>query len=186
MVIQSRLYTISEFEAFADTEENGHRLFELIDGEIVEKVPTELHGIIAANFTIEIGIYLKLNKIGRVAIEPRHKAPNDDHNARLPDVAFTSNERALPIVTKGSVPQLPDLAIEIKSPTDTYVKMRNKAAFYIANGCRMVWLVYPEKRMIEVYQPNTDVEILLENERLSGGDVLLGFTITVSDVFPND
>ena len=49
MAIQPKLVTVVEFEQFLALLENGDRSFELIHGEIVEKVPTEEHGLIAAN-----------------------------------------------------------------------------------------------------------------------------------------
>ena len=78
--------------------------------------------------------------------------PHDRHNARLPDIAFTSRERALPIVSKGAVQQMPDSAIEIQSPNDSLKKLRAKATYYLANGARLVWLVLTEKRLVEIYR----------------------------------
>lgn len=49
MAIQERLYTVEEFEAFIAEAENVDRLFELIDGEIFEKMPTEEHSLIIGN-----------------------------------------------------------------------------------------------------------------------------------------
>ncbi len=61
--------------------------------------------------------------------------------------------------------------------------MREKAAYYIANGSRMVWLLYPEKRLIEIFQPAADIQILTEADTLNGGDVLPGFMLPVRDAF---
>ena len=47
----------------------------------------------------------------------------------------------------------------------------------------MVWIVYPDKNMIEVYQPESDIQILFEKGTLSGGDVLPGFKMAVAVVF---
>lgn len=44
-------------------------------------------------------------------------------------------------------------------------------------------LIFPEKRMVEVYVPDADVQILLEDEVISGGDVLPEFELAVRDVF---
>lgn len=63
--------------------------------------------------------------------------------------------------------------------------MRECADYYLWHGTRMVWLVYPEKRIVEVYQPNADVQILLETDELTGGDVLPGFMLAVSVIFAN-
>lgn len=46
----------------------------------------------------------------------------------------------------------------------------------------MVWLVYPEKQMVEVLTP-VERQLLSESDVISGGEVLPGFTLTVSEVF---
>jgi Uma2 family endonuclease len=47
----------------------------------------------------------------------------------------------------------------------------------------MVWLVFPEKRQVEVYHENGDLEIMDENGVLDGGDVMPGFRMPVRAVF---
>lgn len=178
-----KLITIAEFEKFVDAPDNSERLFELIDGEIFEKMPTEEHGYVGARFVIRLGAFVEPNRLGRITVEARHRIPQDDQNSYLPDIAFTSEARKLPLVKKGNVPQMPDLAIDIKSPTDSATKLRRKAAYYLENGAKMVWLVFPEKRCIEVYTAEEDLFILYEHDELTGGDVLPGFTITVADLF---
>jgi len=81
---------------------------------------------------------------------------------------------------------MPDLAVEIKSPDDTYTELRLKAAYYLANGSETVWLGYPEKRMVEVSRKGSDVEILLESDTIDGGDLLPGFSLPVRDIFPTE
>jgi Uma2 family endonuclease len=126
-------------------------------------------------------------KLGRVGVEPRHQVLGDNHNARMPDVAFTSTERAGPVVTKGGIPQMPDLAVEIKSPDDRIREMREKADYYLRNGARLVWLVYPDSQSMEVCTLNSEgilqIDPLAADEILRGGDVLPGFSVTVGDFF---
>lgn len=183
MTIEKQRMTVEAFERFADAPENADRRFELIDGEIIEMSPSELHGQIASILSGELYIYLKAHPSGRLTIEPRHRIPHDHHNARIPDVAYTSAERSLPIVKRDSVPQMPDLAVEIQSPDDSLKGLRAKAAYYLANGSRMVWLVYPDKRVIERYTADGEIQMLVEGDSLDGGDVLPGFTLPVRDVF---
>lgn len=45
---------------------------------------------------------------------------------------------------------MPDLVIEVTSPDNTYKSMRKRADYYLAHGTRLVWLVYPEKCLVEV------------------------------------
>jgi Uma2 family endonuclease len=182
MVVQNRLYTVDEFEAFIALPENRDRLFELINGEIVEKVPAEEHGIIVLRLGSKILAFVDMHNLGRVAVEVRHRLPGDDHNARLPDISFRS-DTTMPVVKQGSIPVMPDLAVEVKSPNDSYREMREEADYYLANGSHMVWLVYPEKRLVEVHTPD-EMGILTADDTLDGGDVLPGFTLAVREIFP--
>ncbi len=183
-----REYTIDEFEAFISQPENADRWFELIDGEIVEKIPTEEHGIIIATLSGAIYKYMTVYGSGRLAISAAYKLPENDVFALMPDLSFTSAERALPITCRGAVPQMPDLAIEVKSPDDNFNTLRAKAAFYLTNGSRMVWLVYPEQRLVEVYRPDVDIVLLVDYEErhdvLEGGDVLSSFELPLNKIFP--
>lgn len=182
MVAGRKLYTLEDFEAFTNLPENRGRLFELIDGEIKEKMPTQRHGMIVALIVTFLVSFVRPRNLGRVAVEVRHRMPDDDHNAHLPDVSYYADTDS-PVVEQGVVPHMPDLAIEVKSPDDTYQEMRDKAAYYLANGSQMVWLVYPEKRFVEVYRKGVDLEILNEVETIEGKPLLVGFTLPVKDIF---
>jgi Uma2 family endonuclease len=181
MAIQQKV-TLTEFEAFIALPENSERLFELASGEIIEKMPTEEHGYLAAIFIAKIFNYLEANPIGRVVVETRHRMPDDAQNSYLPDVAFTSNERAGELVIEGAVPQMPDLVIEIKSPNDIELKMRKKALYYLENGSEMVWLAFPRKQEIEVHEADS-VKTLTIDDTLDGGNVLPGFTLSLKTLF---
>ncbi len=177
MAIEQRLMTIEEYEAFLEVHEG---LYELINGEIVEKLVTEEHGIIVVNIATEIRMYLKKNPIGRVAVEARYRPKDENYNDRLPDISVRITNA--PVVKKGAVEGMPDLAVEVKSPTDTLKLMREKATYYIANGCRMVWLVYPDKEMAEIYHKEADIEILFADDVINGGDVLPEFELKVKEI----
>lgn len=180
MLDTTRLITVDEFEQVLTASQN--RLLELIHGTIVEKMPTEEHGIIAGNIHALLWHYVKTHQLGRTAIEVRHRVPGDVYNDRLPDICFhRASDR--PVVTQGSVPTMPDLAVEIKSPTDTYTLMREKAQYYLQNGSQMVWLVYPEKKLVEVYRQNADVDILTLEDTLNGGEIISGFQLPLTQVF---
>jgi hypothetical protein len=46
----------------------------------------------------------------------------------------------------------------------------------------MVWLIYPEKRLVTVLTKESE-DILTEADILDGGDVLPGFALPVRDIF---
>lgn len=180
MTTDQRAYTATEFEQFTNSPENADRLLELINGEIVEKVPTEEHGIIVLRIGSRVMIFVETRQLGHVGVEIRHRLPEDEENVRLPDVSFRKTQQAP--VKKGSVPQMPDLAVEVKSPTNTIRELREKADYYLANGSQMVWLVYPTKRLVEVYTTAEEL-ILTEDDVIDGGDVLPEFTLPVREIF---
>ncbi len=184
MTTPTQLYTVEAFEQILSQPENQDRLLELIEGEIVEKMVTQEHGMIAGNIHALLWNFIKPRKLGRLAIEARYQIPDDLHNARLPDISFVA-DTSEPVVTKGSVPQMPDLAIEVKSPDDTYKQMRDKADYYLQNGTKQVWLVFPEKRIVEVYTSEQQ-DILTLEDTLEGGELLPGLQIAVKDIFDMD
>ena len=181
MEARQLLYTVEEFEQYADAPENRDRLLELIDGEILEKVPTEQHVMIVILIAHWLLNFILTNSIkGRVVTEVRYRSKEDRRNARIPDVSYRAGSN--PLTKKGSVPELPDIAIEVKSPDDSLKDMRSKARYYLANGTKLVWLVEPQKRFVEVYSLD-DEQLLLEGEMLDGGSVLPDFQMPVSAIF---
>jgi Uma2 family endonuclease len=175
--------TVEEFERIRTLPENNDRTFELIDGEMVEKMPTEEHGSIIGNLLAQLVLFVKQHKLGIVTTDARHRVPKDKHNDFRPDISFISYARKQEIVRKGFVPLMPDLAVEVKSPDHSALLMRKKAAYYIENGSKVVCLMFPLKRVVEVYTADGDLDLLGEDDVLDGGDVLPGFTMAVKEVF---
>ena len=180
MAIADQKITTAEFDDFLAR--HPDRLFELLHGEIVEKVPTPRHGIIAVNISTEIRIYLKANPIGWVGSEVRHSNPDDEFNDRIPDISFHLNDDD-DVLDAKAMPKMPVLAIEIKSPDDTYTRMREKAQYYLDNDTLLIWLVYPEKQLIEVYETGKDIDILTAKDTLTGADILPDFKVPVREIF---
>lgn len=181
MAISEQVYTIAEFAAYA--QQNPETLLELIDGRIVEKVTSEQHGKLAGWIIHCIILYLQDHPEihGHWSMDTSYIPADDVHNARRPDVTFRRTDA--PVNTQPHLEQLPDFCVEIKSRSNTYDELREKARFYLAQGAKLVWLVYPVRRIVEVYVPDGSSELYLEGEVLSGGDVLPGFALLVSDLF---
>lgn len=177
---QEKLITVDEFEAFIARPENRHRRFQLIQGEIVEKLPTQLHGYIALAFTAPLFYYAKQNPIGHVYSKAHYRAIGDTNNDRIPDISFSTHPT---IVDKGPAAGMPDLAIEIQSPDDELKDMIDNAHFYLANGSKMVCLVISDKRLMMVITPD-GVQILTEKDSFDGGTILPGFSLPLVDIFP--
>lgn len=186
MAVQKKLFTVDEFEHLLELPENENRRFELINGEIVEMSPKLNHGLIGSFIHGSLFVYLLSHPIGKAMFEVDHYVPEDDYNTRRPDVSFISNERMQALKRAANVPLMPDLAVEVKSPSNYYTGregLRLKAEYYLTHGSRLVWLVDPETETIEVYRPDTSVETLHVGDILDGHDVLPGFTVSVKQIF---
>lgn len=175
--------TVEEFERTTALPENIDRSFELIDGEMVEKMPTEEHGSLIVILGARLLLFVRQHKLGIVTTDARHRVAEDKHNDFRPDISYISFARKGEIVRRGVVPLMPDLAVEVKSPDDSAVLMRKKAAYYIENGSMLVWLIFPLKRTVEVYTADGDLRILNDGDTLDGADVLPGFTMPVRELF---
>jgi Uma2 family endonuclease len=180
MALREKLYTLDEFHAFVERPENNNRLFELINGEIVEKVTSFTPSKIAArivrfigNFSDGIGYVTGAD--GSYILSPAYEV--------MPDVGYISKER-LPQEPERAVEGPPDLAVEVKSPTDSKRELRQKAEVYLRFGTKIVWLVFPDEQRVEVYVPDDDVREFDMNGTLDGGEVLPGFALPVSQIFP--
>lgn len=189
MTLETKVYTADEFEAVIAHPDNADRHLELINGEIVEDMPTEEHSLIVANIYRVLYAFVTANRLGRVVFEVRRRVPNDDRNVRIPDLDYTSkvrlDAREGKVVTQEPVLQMPDLAVEVQSPGQSLKLMSDKAAYYLANGIHTVWLVYPAKRFVEVLTAD-DRQVLFESDTLTGGDLLPDFSMPIKAIFQTD
>jgi Uma2 family endonuclease len=103
---------------------------------------------------------------------------------RAPYMAFTSVER-LPLGE--DVPAyadlVPDLVVEIASPSNSRREIHDKARMWLSHGVRLVWVVHPDTRTVDVHRADGDAARLGEDDSLDGMDVLPGFTCPVRTVF---
>ncbi len=159
---------------------------ELIRGVLHETMPTgQEHGEIVANLVLELGVFVKPRKLGRLtASDAGVWLEHDPDTVREPDVAFFSAGKVPPGVrVTGYSEAVPDLVAEIVSPSDSRRAVRDKAWMWVSHGVRMVWVVDPDTRTVDVYRSDEGVLTLGENDLLSGMDVLPGFSCVVREVF---
>ena len=105
---------------------------------------------------------------------------------RSPDASWVSNQRweSLTEKQKQSFPQIcPDFVVELRSSSDTLKSLQEKMVECIESGAKLGWLINPQQRQVEVYQPDLEVEILDNPVELSGGDILSGFVLDMGRVW---
>ena len=174
-------YTVEDLLALPD---DGKR-YELINGEIVDMgTASRKHTILGTWLAGMIFVYLRTNKIGGQLGGPDGTYILDAANTRVPDVSYLTPASAARIPV-GSVffPFAPDLAIEIKSQSNTHGEMRQIARLYIRSGTQVVWTINYEDKIAHVYRPGQTAIELGEEDALNGGDILPGFTLSLAELF---
>jgi Uma2 family endonuclease len=160
------------------------RLYELVEGVLVEKVMGYPESLLACDLIRLLGNFLHQTKLGFLA-GPDGSLRLMPHLVRLPVVSFVRKDR-LPGGRRPTapVPDLaPDLAVEILSEGNTPREMGRKLREYFLAGTTLVWLVDPATRTVTVYTAPDRTTRLTEADTLDGGDVLPGLTLPVREVF---
>ena len=159
---------------------------ELIRGVFCEIVSAGIeHGEVAANFSGEIRTFIRPKRLGRVfTSDSGIRLERGPDTVREPDVGFISAER-LPLGTRvtGYSEVVPELVIEIVSPSGTVREMYDRACMWLRHGVTLVWVAYPDTRTVDVYRQDGPTVTLFEDDVLDGAPVLPGFTLPVREVF---
>jgi Uma2 family endonuclease len=171
-------------ENVIELHDHHDRLFELIDGTLVEKTTGWRESLLATAIATILNNFVQPQKLGMVfGADGMFRL--EAEQIRIPDVAFISKQRfAGHTLTPGAFWDLGcDLAIEVISPSNTCREMERKLTDYFAAGVQMVWLVYSTTREVVVYRTPQISAILRGDERLEGGDLLPGFSVPVRQIF---
>jgi Uma2 family endonuclease len=160
---------------------------ELVLGEVVELTPP---GIRHGRIQTQVAHLLKgfVDEAGTddyVTTESGYKLTFGPDTVRAPDVAVVCAARTADYEDEiGYLPFAPDLAVEVVSPSDSFTDVETKARMWIAHGARLVWVVEPDSRRVLVYERGKDRRDLGEDDVLEAGELLPGFSVTVSRLFP--
>lgn len=176
--------TVQAFEAFLKTSANGHQFWELVDGQPVERGNTFEQGLLVSNMIYLLHGYTREHNQGRVGTSIWHHKAGDRYDVRMPKLAYYADDTR-PVVTEGFVPLYPDLAVEVKAPHEDNSAIVDRAMFYLSRGTKLVWLVYPDQRLVDVMMGSSS-KTLRNTDSLLGDDVLPGFSVPVTEIFQLD
>jgi Uma2 family endonuclease len=160
------------------------RLYELVDGVLVEKVMGVLESSLACDLIKLLGLFLDAHPLGFL-LGPDGALRLLPKLVRIPDISFISWDR-LPKRVRPTTPipdLAPDLAVEVLSPGNTRREMARKVRDYFISGARLVWLVDPRQRSVQVYTAPDRLTVLTEDQALDGGNVLPGLILPLQQVF---
>jgi Uma2 family endonuclease len=160
---------------------------ELVKG-VVQECPTMpgfKHGKTCMKIGALICHHVEAGDLGHVMSNGTWvKTGSNPDTARGADVLFISYER-LPKgdVPDGLCPTLPDLIVEVRSPSDLWTDVFTKVVEYLKAGVRVVVVLDPKSTSASVYRPNELQQIFHNGDSLTLPDVLPGFSVPVSSLF---
>jgi Uma2 family endonuclease len=180
--------TLESFLAIPETKPAS----EYIDGKIVQKpMPQGKHSLLRMNLLTFINSKLMEAKIAiafpelRCTFGGRSRSVSEGYSI-VPDVVVLKNEN-IPKDDDGEVANVvataPDWTIEILSPDQSTTKVIRNILHCLENGTEVGWLIDPSEKMILVYQPDRQVQVvdILEAElivpefarsvKLNAGDI---------------
>lgn len=104
---------------------------------------------------------------------------------RSPDAAWVSQSRwdaLTPEQRKKWVPLCPDFVVELKSPSDDIADLQTKMLEYQENGLKLGWLIHPDRQLVEVYQADRSMELLINPEEISADEIMSGFVLKLAGI----
>lgn len=169
---------IAKWMTFCELPENSDRHFELIYGELIEKLPGTTY-----NSWLALKIGIAAHHFGETAGIPGQFA------TALAPYAVGSHI-VLPKLSYKRTPMVdtyPDFGaplwvVEVIAPTDAAVYVRDKRQIYLNAGI-LYWEVYPNLQRVDVYAPGEPMRSVDANGTLDGGAVLPGFTLAAAEVW---
>lgn len=177
----TKLFTAADLARMPDDER-----YELIRGELKPMSPVgKPHGRLLFRIGTPLSRHVDERDLGAVyGGDVGVILERDPDTVLAPDIAFvrgappTLNEEE-----EGYFVLVPDLAIEIASPSNSGQELREKVAHYLEAGVPAVWLFEPRPRTVTLFAANGAETVLTETDTLDGGEVVPGFRLPVADIF---
>ena len=153
------------------------------DGELVI-MPPAFGDTGERNFDliVQLGMWNRQAKLGR-AFDSSTGYILPDKSKFSPDVSWIENSRLVGISLNQFIPIAPDFVIELRSSSDRLSPLQKKMRIYQSNGVRLGWLINPQDQQIEIYRLGQDVEVLQSPLKISGEDVLVGFSLDLTTIW---
>jgi Uma2 family endonuclease len=174
----------TEADVLRHLESADKRLYELVDGTLVEKAVGSAESMLSVIIAQRIRNRIEqrdsgvvLGGDGAVRLMPG--------NIRYPDVSFIAWE-AFP---DDDIPEdaiwsvTPTLAVEVLSPSNTKKEIERKLYDLFTTGCKLAWIIDHREQTARVYSAPTQFKDLGPTGVLDGGRVLPGFKLPLAELF---
>jgi Uma2 family endonuclease len=163
-------------------------LFEIIDGQNVELPPMSAYAVMIANRLVgKLNEFAGPRDLGQAVTEMLFHLQLPVNRNRRPDGAFVSYQRwpkGKPMSLRDNAwDVVPELAIEVVSPNDPADDLMDKIDEYFRSDVKLVWVVFPSTRVVQVYESLTAIQVLTKGDTLDGGNVLPDFRFPLANLF---
>lgn len=171
-------------EQLARLPEDG-QLYELVDGQLVEKKMSDLAQFIANALNVRLVLWAARGNMGAPLVEATFQCfPFAADLVRRPDVSFISRERLAGYsLGHPHFTIAPDLAVEVVSPHDEVYELDRKIDEYFRVGVRRVWVINPERQSVRIHRAPGDLSELIGAAELADDLVLPGFRCPLAELF---
>jgi Uma2 family endonuclease len=176
MGASTTLVTVQEFMEWPESE--GQHM-ELIHGEVISLPPGKApHEVAKKNLVKILVLWLAGNSPAELFVESMYAV--DEHDALIPDLSVLYPGRIVP-GSNGWIQGAPELAIEIVS-SETAARLEDKIELYLSHGSKSVWVVYPNKRTVRVFDIDGGAKLFGNHQPLVD-PALPGFSTPASAIF---
>ena len=182
--MQSTDYTTSPGTVL---EQDDDLLYEVVDDQVVELPPLGAYETwLASVLTIHLETFARQHQLGRAVQGMLFDLGPTVRRKRRPDAAFVSYERwprqhRVPHAEAWEV--VPNLAVEVVSPSDRGDDIVDKVSEYFRVGVEGVWVVFPSQEQVYIYESPSQVRILARADELRGEPVLPHFRLPLTALF---
>lgn len=179
MVSTAPLMTASDLDLVPDD-----RRGELLRGVMLPAVPARrTQWLLMGTLNRSLGVFAGVRGLGDVGPDAGFLLERNPDTVLAPDVSFVAADRQWPDDALGSPAMAPDLAVEVRSPSNSRREIALKVEIYLRAGVRLVWVVDADARTVTVYAPDRPPRVLAVGDVLDGEDVLPGYRLPLADLF---
>jgi Uma2 family endonuclease len=176
------LMTADEYLALGE----GHPRTQLVEGEVVLNAPQLPHQIVFGDLHFALQLWARADRGRGLVIAPLD-VRLDDRNVYNPDILWYAEDRA-PRRDDAPPYPMPDIAVEIRSPSTWRYDVGVKKTIYERQGLAELWLVDTRAQTVLVFRRSGpevkafDVVLELEREERLESPQLPGFSLALSEL----
>lgn len=163
------------------------RRWQLIDGDLVVNEPTLTHGHVQKTIIVALELWIR-EAPGRGTVCVPVDVRLDERNVYGPDVLWYRESRAPALDDRPPYP-MPDLAVEVRSPSSWRRDVSVKRPNYERYGAAELWLVDTKAHVVLVFRrsrpdaPRFDMSLELGTSDSLTSPLLPGFELSVAGLF---